>query len=746
MTKRILSFTTLLVLMLCMFHNDAHAQRRRKKKLPRLSIFDVDTLISPIPRQRVYIQDKIDKAQRGADVSDGSIDNNIYFSDDSTVNNALTKALIRDIDQMQIMIENMPANGKDMVMENQEKIRCLTAVWELLRMYNADVRVEPFYYRRMVNNLRELIIARQENRSMAYVQDNISMQTLNNVKHLFEPDAPERSFIYVEMGKKEPEKMIRRLAEYANEPFADQIIAAAAKVVPGELYNYASSTNYVLSGAVRRSKDPLVQTIVRIQQQSSSPLRAMPFLFDIHTGRYTVAEIDKITADPDLFYQNLVRLKIENVKLGDDTYSDELKYRGLKYVREMNDLHNSPDAVRFRCVENFSPEALYFIMVYSQDEIYTSSFLGTFKRMMERMAPRKGNEFLDTIHRDRFRTFIRICAGYNTLNTFLASMEEDKRTTLMTDFIAGLENGKEDELEDAVDVADAFGSISDPQLSQLLQKKVKDNYERSYQIKSKKGLIVYGLLSTLFDGLNAKEDDDNIKQQSQLLDLPPINIVQYKNLAGDSGVVYQQFFFYGDDDGKSSYASFLGNFKDGKWKVNTSKYWATITSTSGKPIVIYANLPLAEPEDETAQEELCKYLAEKNIHPTIMVHRGHSYHLPLTLDRLQKHTRVVVLGSCGGYHNLAAVLDASPDAHIISSKQVGTMSVNEPIIKSINDQLLAGNNVNWVSMWKNLNSYFTGKRGAVKEMFDDYVPPHKNLGAIFIKSYRKQFNSDEDVE
>ena len=84
-----------------------------------------------------------------------------------------------------------------------------------------------------------------------------------------------------------------------------------------------------------------------------------------------------------------MRLKLENQKLGSETYTGELQYRGLKYVREMNDLHNESDAVRFKCIEGFSPEELYFIMVYGQNEIYTSSFLGTFKRMQERMGDRK---------------------------------------------------------------------------------------------------------------------------------------------------------------------------------------------------------------------------------------------------------------------------------------------------------------------------------------------------------------------
>ena len=741
----------LMVLMVSMFHFDADAQGRRRKKAvqKQISIYDIDTLTTPIPFNRRLWHENIDKEQKKADVTDGIIDGKIVYSDDDTLaNNAITNAMLKDVDHYQIMIENLPAKGLDPSREHQMKIGYLQSLWEMMRKYNTDVRPDPFFYRRVVHNMRDMMIAKFEGKSMDFVKNNINFYSLYNVRFLFEPGNEETALLYSEMGRREPKVLIKRLNEFAKEAYADVTIAEAAKVVPQEVYNYASSTNYTLSNAVRRSKDPLVQTIVRIASESRQPLKAMPFLSDIHNDRKTIAEIDQITADQNLFFQNLVRLKIQNEQLGGATYTDELKYRGMKYIREMNDLHDEKDPVRFKCIEKFGPEELYFIMVYGADEIYTSSFLGTFKRMMERMQPRAGDQLLDTLHRDRFRTFIRMNAGYNTLNTFLASMSQEKRTSLMSDFIAGLENGKDDDLEDAVDVADAFGSIDDVELSNFLKEEVKKNYEQAFSKRSRKGVIVYGLLSTLFDGAKSTSEEDAIRQ-SQALELPPINLVQYKSLAGgDSvGTVYQQFFFYGDEDGINSYRSFLGNFKDGKWKIVPSQYWTTITSTSGKPIVIYANQPLKEPEDETAQNKLGEYLAEKGIHPTIVVHRGHSYHLPFTLERLQKEARVVILGSCGGYHNLATVLNQSPDAHIISSKQVGAMNINEPIIKVINDQLLAGKNINWITTWNSLETLFGAKRnGHLKELFDDYVPPHKNLGAIFIKAYRRQFNSSEDED
>lgn len=737
----------LLLLFTCSLSVDAQTTRTKKKeeKKKEKSIYEIDTLLQPIPRNRQLWHDKIDKEQNRADASDGVMRNReLYYTDDSVINLGLNTAMFPVIDQMQKMVENLPAKTRDAVADNQEKIRCLKAINEMLYTFNADTKADPVFYRKEIYNMRDLIIARNEGKSMDFVKKNINFQTLNNVKYLFEPGSEERVFIFTEMGKQEPQSMIKRLSEFANESYADDVIAAAARVVPNELFNYASSTNYVLSNAVKRSKDPLVQTIVRISQESKSPLKAMPFLNDVYTKKKTIAEIDQITANHDLFYENLVRLKLEGVTLGGDTYTDELKYRGLKYVREMNDLHEEKDPVRFRCIEKFPPEVLYFIMVYGQDEIYTSSFLGTYKRMLERMKPMTGDQLLEKVHRDKFRTFIRMCAGYNTLTSFLGTMDAENKNNLMRSFIAGLEQGKDDDLEDAVDVADAFGSIEDSSLAVFLEKQVKDNYEASYKYRSKKGVIVYGLLATLFEGLKGM-DSTTAALQSDKLNLPPISMVLNKNLTTDSGIVYEQVFFYGDEDGKTSYTSFLSNFPKDKWKIVTNKYWAELTSLQGKPIVVYANLPIPEPGDEEAQKALRNYLDSLNIHPAVVVHRGHSYHLPLTIDQLQRETKIVMLGSCGGYHNLGKVLDHSPDAHIISSKQVGSMSVNEPIIKTINDQLLAGADVDWISSWRGLNGYFSLKgREKPKEMFDDYIPPHKNLGAIFIKAYRKMLSSFDE--
>ena len=376
-----------------------------------------------------------------------------------------------------------------------------------------------------------------------------------------------------------------------------------------------------------------------------------------------------------------------------------------------------------------------------QEEIYTSTFLGTFKRMMQRLAPQRGDQLLDSLHYDHFRTFIRMCAGYNTLTDFLATVDDTTRAALMTRFAGGLQNGKENDLEDAVDVADAFGSIRDSTLFTFLQKKVKENYEHAYTQGSKKGMVIYSLLSMLIESNKNSGTDSGAAQASSRLKIPPINKVPFADLTNDSGTIYQRVFFYGDEDGKTAYDGFMEEFtRIGKWKVVNEKYWTTISSLSGKRIVIYANLPLKTPDDEVAIDSLDQFMLDSNIHPTVVIHRGHSYHVKTTLSKLDKYAHIVVLGSCGGYQNLATVLSKSPDAHIISSKQTGVGAINEPIIRALNTQLLAGADINWITMWRELDDYFK-KRTDLYDKFTDYVPPYKNLGVIFIKSYKQMMNN-----
>jgi hypothetical protein len=346
-----------------------------------------------------------------------------------------------------------------------------------------------------------------------------------------------------------------------------------------------------------------------------------------------------------------------------------------------------------------------------------------------------------SVNGDYFRKFIKMAAGYNTLNHFLGTMDKQNAETMMKAFVIGLEKPrKTNDLEDAVDVADSYSSIMDKNrdLANFILNEVKVSYTKNVQDNNKRGMVIYNLLRILFESADTSKKVD----LSAILGIPSIYGKEYSGLVDDSGRVIQQVFFYGDEDkdGQNSYINFMSMFR-GKpgWRIDERRpEWTSIMSTRGKPVWIFANKPLygENDPDDKAQDKLIDYLKERNLEPSVVIHRGHSYHLSTTIHKLPSSARIIVLGSCGGYNNLNDVLTVCPDAHIISSKQVGTKTVNEPILEAINARLLTGKNIDWISMWRELGTkkFATGD---AKEKFDDYIPPYKNLGAIFIKAYRK---------
>jgi hypothetical protein len=542
-----------------------------------------------------------------------------------------------------------------------------------------------------------------------------------------------------------PDRIFITLNENPGVSFLDSIVKVAAYKYPRKLYDYAVANNR-LGYAIRRVDDPLVKTVSKMATSRGSGQLYFPFLDNILKGKMTFEEIDDVKKDSIKYYKLLVQTKLDYAEraLNKDTaYEIEALNTMLEkkaqevFVNVINGLHEENDAVRFKIIQQLNAQELYYLAVLSDGIIYTSSFVkGVYPLMMSKIN-QQGDSLLRTVKFDRYRKFVKMAAGYNTLSNFLSSFQNQERAEkLMQAFVGGLE--KTNGLEDGVDVADSYASIAETikPLANEIMNNVKSNYERNLQQNDKRGMVIYNILDKLF--LSA--DTTNNINLSKELGIPPVYGISYKSLANDSGQVIMQVFFYGDKDkdGQLSFVNFMNMFKGrSEWKISGNDNWVTISSVKGKPIYIFANRPLfgENDPDEAAQNKLIEYLSEKKLKPTVVIHRGHSYHLNSTISKLPASAQIVVLGSCGGYNNLNEVLTICENAHIISSKQVGTKSVNEPILQAINNTLLAGKNIDWISMWRDLSSRF--QDGAAKEKFDDYIPPYKNLGAIFIKAYKK---------
>lgn len=703
-----------------------------------------------VPTERELWHGNIDKQQKRAI----QINNQGKVSADTTISLHVMDALVRGIDELQNQIEI------DSTLSGQGKIKYLRSIDFLLQGYMSNLNRRDYpaaLAPALIKAFGQCMELDKQRKSVAPViaANDYGVGKILTDCLKYSEDNPGMAGARITLMRKylamHPEEIMPELAKNPNTYFADSLIKVALNIDVRKVYDYAQANN-ALGDRIRHHSDSTVQLVARIATSKSGQLY-FPFLDNLMRGRITLEAIDSVKGNDLGYFRLMVKTRIEYIQRSLPPYNDTANMQALTdmmsrkakeyFIREINALHNVANPnVRYRRLDGLTPQELYYLAVLGEDEIYTSSFVhGVYPRIWQNMANPRGDSLIMSVNGDYFRKFIKMAAGYNELNDFLGRMDKQNAETMMKAFVIGLEKPrKTHDLEDAVDVADSYSSIMDKnkELAAFILNEVNVSHTKNVQDNNKRGMVIYNLLRILFESADTTKKVD----LSSLLGIPSIYGRDYNNLTDDSGRVIQQVFFYGDEDkdGQNSYINFMAMFRGRPgWRIDERRAeWVSITSTKGKPVLIFANKPLygENDPDDKAQDKLIEYLQERSLTPTVVIHRGHSYHLQTTLRKLPGSARIVVLGSCGGYNNLNEVLTACPDAHIISSKQVGTKTVNEPILQAINDRLQVGKNIDWISMWRELKTkkFATGD---AKEKFDDYIPPYKNLGAIFIKAYRK---------
>lgn len=691
-----------------------------------------------VPLMRQLFHSNIDKAQAAILRSDGTDDLFFAPANDEETNRRLSGEVIGGIDNMQIDIE---VNSS---LDNNNKVKYLRGIAEMLNAFDAAFRSKQI----RGEQFSDLLKAYREAQQLEFFNNSIfpvverNEQEIGDILVRLYPfannaglKASKDNLVLKEMRRK-PAQVMQILARYPTVPFADSILREVARRNQEEIYNYASAGNY-LSRRIINNDDALVRIIGKMATMRTGRLY-FPFLDNLYKGIQTFDDITPALEDDGKYYSLLVQTEIAyagRMAAGDtplvhQVLTNKLQQKAIEtYVNEINGLHESPDEIRFKKIENLPPTELYYVAVMGADQIYTSSYLGVYKRLFQKMKMQNASDTLmDAVHFDHFKKWIKMAAGYNTLDEFLKRMDSANATTLMKNFVGNLD--RTSSLEDAVDVADSYASISNNSLRKFILSEVQANQSAA---NTERGKNIYSILNTIFMSM----DSTNKVDITAALGIQPVHFVPIALLRDTSGRVVIEQYFYGDKDGQGVFNAFLSQFRNGNWKVIDKPEWVEVTSVKGSKVTIYANKPLDEQLDldAKAQEHLNQYLYDKEIQPTIVIHRGHSYYVRYTIEQLVPSARVVILGSCGGYHNLNDVLSICPEAHIISSKQIGSGLINGPMISLIAETVRQGKDLNWPQIWKTLETRFVDVTR--KERFEDYVPPHKNLGAIFIIAYNK---------
>ena len=520
-----------------------------------------------------------------------------------------------------------------------------------------------------------------------------------------------------------PYEVLRVYQDFSNEFYALEILELVAINDPNAIKQYLG-TYHPVNMLIQTSNDPVVQTLLDIHVSQGSRARAYTFIDWIYGGKISLEAAETLCNTPDAYFGKLVELRKKKNILGAYSVDQELGALALDKIRKLNLLHDESDAVRFESVKYNTAEELYSLMVYGQEEIFTSTFNGLYKRLMERRPDSSGFGFLKRMGMNKFRTFVKMCAGYNTLQNFLNTMEPFERGVLIDEVVKGIDRTGGN-LAPAVEVADIFGSITDPQLKEKFIGRLKLELEANVAQGHDYGIRLFGLLYKL-----AGRDPVSITGNAFSFDIPDlVNIERSLLFPGNKHV--QLHVFYNDEDGASSYQSFIQSYLVDKvnWQVTPQPGYSVISARTGQQVVIYANKPQ---DHETAIPQLMSMFEQAQHLPDLVVHRGHSYHLTGTIELLNSSTRVAILGSCGGYQNISRVLDQAAEAQIVSSKQIGTFTVNNVLLKDLSDVLREGKNLNWQELWLQLD-----KKLSANARWADYIPPYKNLGMRFIKAFQQ---------
>ncbi len=661
---------------------------------------------------------RIDELQYGFDSADGLADGKITMLPESNAKRA-TMLYIDLVNQYQKEINDRDQSWQ----KTRDELRVIKR-W-LLNTHSTRF-AETFYLDKF-----EITYLIHERKKLDWVERKLEDDTDLAIR--LYPIYEKEDFSYnviMSAYDKDPNLFLENIRVFKESTAAADLVNEMVKQNPIKMKRWVGSASD-LYRIMQNSNEPTTKLFLTLFGQYGRASKSFYLMEDILNGHLSMEEAERIARNTEEFRVYLIDLSTRKGIVAEEAVQERLKEESLRVIRPINDQHENHNySVRFKPADDLSAQELYSYMVYSQEEIFTSTFNGFYERMIKKMKSDDSYQFLKELNFNKYRTFIKMAAGYNKLDDFLRTMSDEQQKLLLDQFVSHLEDGTTKEsLTNAVDVADTFGSLKDDELKTFFKEKMQSELSRVNNEFNQHGIRIYSLLNVIL-AQNNNYSDEWISELVQKYDIPKINELSYDSLLNQDGKIIQQVFFYDDDDGKASYNSWIPSFRNGNWTIQDKGTFIKITSAN-KKVEILANKPQYEFK---GKDDIDAYFNSRGELPSVIVHRGHSFYVETTIDYLTPEAKLVFLGSCGGYHSLTNVLDRSPEVHIISSKQIGTMAINDPLIRLMNQNLLQGENINWNSFWDTLEGKLKGNSTTMSR-FQDYVPPHKNLGAIFLMAY-----------
>src|SRR5262245_26348509 len=124
------------------------------------------------------------------------------------------------------------------------------------------------------------------------------------------------------------------------------------------------------------------------------------FAYDIAAGRLSVEEAARLSSQDHAYLRALMDMKLADRDGANSAVETALQEELLTLTEHINSLFESPAAIRFQAVEHWAARELYMLITYSDTDIFTSSYLGLFDRLLATMHREglTGDQLLTQVH------------------------------------------------------------------------------------------------------------------------------------------------------------------------------------------------------------------------------------------------------------------------------------------------------------------------------------------------------------
>lgn len=506
-------------------------------------------------------------------------------------------------------------------------------------------------------------------------------------------------------------------------------IEQAAAEAPDEAVAVMSRGPSVLFETLESSSNAALRVLPALARDRCVPevvcSAAAVFYRQIASGAITAAGAKAAAANRSAYFHRLVTLRLH----GPDALFDRVLHQQAEDIRSA--WMEGGEGRRSLAIGRFPPRDLYAILAYGQREESEVSFARFFDaEFAPRMSGARLLSALSDAHSLRLRNFLVEAIRANRVRELL-DVAAGERSRLVALSLHGIASEQEGAL--AAEVLEAYGELVSP-----------GAVEAALLDLARSNEPAAGLLAAWLDRVRGGLVDKNLSALAKryATDLPVADRLQSGDVCA-GGVCTQRLIFFDDDDGAASFATFQAQYRKDPawtWEDHHSYVRAWRKGAAGLTVEVFANRPQPsggavsmawQGGEARARDALAQVLNGRGA-PRIFVQRGHAYHVAKAIQMIPSEARLVYLGGCRGTENLAGVLDRAPQAQVVATRSTGTMDVNDPLLKSINDELADHGRIQWTSFWDRQRSSFARSR-----LFARYIPPNRNGAVIFMQAWRR---------